>query len=166
VKSSQSCPFCGKQIEYERFEEFEGHVAEHRFEQKQQIDSIREFGVQRTFAPYVCGRCNLEFDFDERASEKIKAHTLWHFDEDNKIRMKEEQRREEQRERQRYVSQPEVREKIESFDSEYFGAEESKDEEDLHTPSPNPKFSSNKPLIENIRDDSETFWQRLKRLVS
>jgi hypothetical protein len=119
---SQKCPFCPKV--FDRLEDLEAHITEHRFEQQQNVDSIREFGVKKNFAPYVCGVCHLEFDFDLSASDKIKAHTVWHIEDSKKKNSSDVKQELRLTERQIYLNDPEVQERIQSFDTEHFGQSE------------------------------------------
>src|SRR5260370_41899628 len=84
--SSAVCSVWKQTVEYDRYEAFEAHVSECRFEQQRNLDSLRDFGVQRTYKPYTCENCDppKTFNFDESASEKIGEHTTWHIEQRRK----------------------------------------------------------------------------------
>jgi hypothetical protein len=164
-KFSQHCPFCNKEIEYERYEEFEQHIAEHRFEVQQAIDSVREFGMQKTFAPYVCGVCNLEFDFDLSASEKVHAHTVWHIEESKKKNSADLKQELLETERRIFLKDPEVQERIAQFDQQFFGQAEGVVvvQKEIAT---TPKLVLNKSILENIQQDEPTpLLLRIKKFL-
>ncbi|HEV2119448.1 MAG TPA: hypothetical protein VGS11_05015 [Candidatus Bathyarchaeia archaeon] len=112
-----TCPFCKLEINDSKID---SHVEEHRFQQQRDLDSIRDFGIQKTFALYTCSVCHLQFDFNTQASDKIKAHASFHFEEERKKRQKESEGETRRIERTLYLRSPEVRDRIAQFDQQFF----------------------------------------------
>jgi hypothetical protein len=147
LKSSQKCPVCHKIVEYEKYEDFESHISLCRYELRQEANSVREFGAQKTFALYTCSVCHLQFDFNTQASDKIKAHASFHLNEERKknaLDGDEAQRLE----RELYLRDPAVQERVKDFDSKYFDERsESVEPESVERAKRVPSSLATKPVI-------------------